>query len=473
MSDSLTRRLLEVVLRWTPEDADPATPQAIRALLLDHVGVTAWGSAAPVATVMREHVLADLARGNGPTFPIIGTPHRASPAEAAMANAVAAACYEFDDTHTGGSAHPGAVIFPAALAAAALAGCDERRLVTAVYAGYEVMCRVARAVNPHAHRARHFHPTSTTGHFGAAAAASVCLGLDIDQAVAALSLSGTVAGGSMQFHTEGAVTKQLHPAYAVQRGVQAALLARRGFPGLADPIGGKRGFLAAQSEDPRPERLLAGLGTDPAEVTLTGVKPYPSCRNTQSAVGALFTLLAEHPVRAEDVESVTIGLIKPGVATVWEPPEHTRRPKTLADAQFSMPYVAAVAILDGALGTDQFDTARFADPRVEALMDRVECVHDPALDERYPSSWPAWAQVRTRGGELLRGAAEHPRGDPANPLTDAELVDKFTDLTRRCFGGRQRATILAAVTDLPAPGSLAALLAALGEPTLTASSSRG
>ena len=209
---------------------------------------------------MRDHVREDLARTGAVTLPLIGTGQRCSAVEAAMANAVAASCYEFDDTHTAGSTHPGSVIFPAALAAAVITGCDERRFVSAVYAGYEVMCRVARAVNPHAHRARHFHPTSTTGHFGAAAAAAVCLDLDLDRAVAAISLAGTVAGGSMQFRVEGAVMKQLHPAYAVQRGVQGALLAARGFPGLTDPLGGERGFFAGQSEEPQARAAARGHG---------------------------------------------------------------------------------------------------------------------------------------------------------------------------------------------------------------------
>lgn len=455
MTDSLTRELLDAVLDRTP---DEATLGAIRLLLLDHLGVTVWGSANPVATIMRDHALGDLDRRTGARLPIMGTDADCSAVEAAMANAVAAACYEYDDTHTAGSAHPGSVIFPAALAAAAISGCDERRLCTAVYVGYEVMCRVARAVNPHAHRARHFQPTSTTGHFGAAAAAAVCLGLDLERTLAAVALAGTVAGGSMQFRVEGAVTKQLHPAYAVQRGVQGALLAGRGFPGLADPIAGRRGFLVAQSDAPRPERLLAGLGVDPPEILQTGVKPYPSCRNTQSAVGALFGLLASHPVAAGDVESVTIGLIEPGLTTVWEPPARTRRPETLADAQFSMPYVTAVTLLDGRLGTEQFDPARYADPAVVALMDRVSCVADPSLDARYPADWPAWVEVRTTSGDVLRGSTDQPKGDPGNPLTSAELAAKFADLTRLRHTDAQRGAITGAVAALPSPGSLAALL---------------
>ncbi len=458
MADSLTRSLLEPLLRWHAAGLDPVALDAARSLLADHIAVAAWGSQSEVATIMRTHCVDDLSRGSGPQLPVLGTGQRCSAAEAAMANAVAAACYEFDDTHTAASAHPGSVIFPAALAAAVLGGSDGERFITAVCVGYEVMCRVARAANPHAHRARHFHPTSTAGHFGAAAAAAVCLGLGLDAAVAALSLAGTVAGGSMQFLVEGAVTKQLHPAYAVQRGVQAALLARRGFPGLADPIGGARGFLAAQSEDPRPERLLDGLGTAPPEITQAGIKPYPSCRNTQSPVDALFSLVREHPVRPDEIQRVTIGLIRTGLATVWDPPQRRRRPGTLAEAQFSMPFVAAVALLDGRLSAEQFRPERYTDPAVVALMDRVDCVGDPALDARYPDSWPSWAEVTTVGGARYRAEVQHPKGDPGNRLTGAELTAKFEDLTRHCYDPGTRTALLAAVALLPGNPGLAAIL---------------
>lgn len=457
MPESLTRSLLEPLLGWQA-GAVPGAADAARSLLLDHLGVAAWGARSEVARTFRAHALTDLARAAGPELSVFGTGLRCSAVEAAMANAVAAACFEFDDSHTAASAHPGAVIFPAALAAAAIGRADGERFVNAVCVGYEVMCRVARAVNPQAHRARHFQPTATAGHFGAAAAAAVCLGLSLDQAVAAVGLAGTVAGGSMQFLVEGAVTKQLHPAYAVQRGVQAAQLAARGFPGLADPIGGTRGFLAAQSGDPRPERLLAGLGTAPAEITCCGIKPYPSCRNTQSPADALFALLAKHRVPADQVEHLTFGLIKTGLATVWDPPERRRRPTSLAEAQFSMPFVAAVALLDGRLEADQFRPERYTDPAVLALMDRVDCVADPSLDARYPASWPAWAELTTVDGQRFRSETEHPRGDPDNPLSGAELTAKFDSLTSHCYDSARRAALRGAVTDLPDDDALVAFL---------------
>src|SRR5580700_8160613 len=104
--DSLTRSLIEPLLDWRPA-AEPDVLRAARSLLLDHIAVAAWGSRSNVAAIMRAHTAADLARDRGPELPVFGTGVRCSAVEAAMANAVAAACYEFDDTHTPGSAHPG------------------------------------------------------------------------------------------------------------------------------------------------------------------------------------------------------------------------------------------------------------------------------------------------------------------------------------------------------------------------------
>jgi 2-methylcitrate dehydratase PrpD len=454
---SITRELVEFL--WSaathPEDVG-----AVQRLLLDHVAVVAWGSRLDAGRIMRLHATEDLDQG-GPSLPVIGTDQRTSALAASMANSVAACAYEFDDTHTGASVHPGAVIFPAALAAWRLSACDAVTFVRAVIIGYEVMCRVGRAANGPAHRERHFHPTSTTGHFGAAAAAAYCFGLDTEEAVAALTLAGTMAGGSMQFLVEGAWTKQVHPAFAVQRGVQAAQLAGRGFPGVSDPIGGRRAFLVAQSTDPRPERLLEGLGDVPFEVHNTGIKPYPSCRNTQSPLDALLSVMEESDLRASEVAKVRFGLIGPGIKTVFEPASTKRRPTTLVEAQFSMPFVAAVALVDGEVTPAQFEASRFSDCEVLALADRVECVHDPELDRDYPAHWPAWVEVDTNDGRHLQGRVEDPKGDPANPLTRDELLAKFRVLASVAYTAAEQKVIEGAVEELDQGDALNTLVGVL------------
>jgi 2-methylcitrate dehydratase PrpD len=193
----------------------------------------------------------------------------------------------------------------------------------------------------------------------------------------------------------------------------------------------------------------------------TGIKPYPSCRNTQAPLDALLSVIEESDLRAGEVDKIRFGLIGPGIQTVFEPVSIKRRPTTLVEAQFSMPFVAAVALVDGEVTPAQFETSRFADMEVLALADRVECIHDPELDLHYPAHWPAWVEVVTNDGRLLQGRAEDPKGDPANPLTRDELLAKFRVLTSPAYSAEEQRLIEDAVDELGRRDTLDTLSAAL------------
>ena len=180
------------------------------------------GSATDSASAM--HRFVDRLDSDG-DHPLIGTGRTADPIRAAMGNAVAAHSIEYDDVHNASSSHPGVVVFPAAIAGSQISGAEIEDFVLAVFRGYEVMCRVGRAANPQAHYERHFHPTGTIGHFGAATAAASLLGLDVEQTVSAVGIAATMASGSMQFLLDGAWTKRFHPAHAARDGIEAALMA--------------------------------------------------------------------------------------------------------------------------------------------------------------------------------------------------------------------------------------------------------
>ena len=117
-----------------------------------------------------------------------------------------------------------------------------------------------------------------------------------------------------------------------------------------------------------------------------------------------------------------------GWALVAEPLAAKRRPANVVDAQFSMPFGAAVALLRGHALPADHDAASLADPQLHALMDRVEPYRDPELDARYPAQWPAEVTVELRDGRVLRERVEHPKGDPENPLSPAELREKLAGL---------------------------------------------
>jgi 2-methylcitrate dehydratase PrpD len=454
---SLTRALVEGVWAIRFEDLDEADLDALRALLLDHLGVAARGAATPSGGAARAFA-ARLGRAARPALPLIGSRRRAGALHAALINACAAHAIEYDDVHNASSTHPGVTVFSAALAAWALAGADERAFVEGVVAGYEVLCRVGRAADPAAQYARGFHPTGTCGQLGAAAAAARILGLGVEEAVCALGAAAAEAAGSMRFLADGSWVKHLNAGQAARSGVEAALLARAGFEAGPDGIAGARGFLQTFSGRARPERLVEGLGERPLELRATSIKAHTCCRYKQGPIDALLELRRKHAVRPEQIARVEVGVLSAGMDIVAEPAAAKRRPRSLVDAQFSMPFGAAVALLEGSAGLEQYDPTRLDDPAVLALMDRVECAADPELDRLYPERWPAWARVHTTAGAVLQARVEHPRGDPENPLPPAELRAKFDALTSRVYTPKRRSAIAETVARLEQPGSLEQLV---------------
>src|SRR5262249_31078469 len=148
---------------------------------------------------------------------------------AALANGTAAHSLELDDTHQGGSIHLGVSVFSAALAVAEHVGASGKAFIAAAVVGFEVAARLAMAVRPKEHYGRGFHPTATCGTFGAAVSAAKLLDLNEPQLLSALGIAGSQAAGSMEFLTDGAWTKRLHPGWAAFAGIHAASLAREGF----------------------------------------------------------------------------------------------------------------------------------------------------------------------------------------------------------------------------------------------------
>ena len=454
---SRTRELVEAVHGIDFDRLGDADIEAVRRLLLDHIGVAAAGSVTDSAAAFRR-TMGRFAHDVSASLPVIGAGVSGAAVPAAMANAVAGHSIEYDDVHNSSSSHPGVVMYPAAMAAVALAGGDERDLVRSVVIGFEVMCRAGRAADPVAHYARHFHPTGTIGSLGAAAAAAAALGLDAGGLNSAVGIAATMASGSMEFLRDGAWTKRLHPALAARNGVEAGLLAADGYVGTDDGICGERGFLASHSESPAPERLLEGWGIWPLEVVSTSIKRHTCCRYNQGAIDALLAIRSAHGVSAGDVDSVVIGIPSVAVDIVAEPAAGKRRPASVVDAQFSLPFGAAAALLWGRAGLSEYDESRLDDPAAQALMDRVAYEVDPAIDRDFPEKWRAWARVTTAGGETYEQRVDDPKGDPGNPFTDAECREKFEDLASATYGAAARDAIAEHALSMGAPGSWKALL---------------
>ncbi|PAU85320.1 MmgE/PrpD [Halorubrum salipaludis] len=365
------------------------------------------------------------------TATVLPTGEAMTPADAALVNGALAHSLDFDDTHLPSSLHPGAPTVAAALAAAEGADASADRFLAAVAAGYDVACTVGEAVGPDSHYDRGFHVTATCGTFGAVAAAGVARDLDADALRNALGIAGSQAAGSLQFLANGAWNKRLHPGLAARRAIEATDLAAAGVVGAADPLDGEHGFFAGYSDDPNPA-AFDRLGERDA-VAETGRKPYPCCRYLHSAIDGLREIAPA--VDIDEVESVEIAIPSAGVRLTGDPIAAKRRPESFVDCQFSAPFAAALTLIEGSAGAEEFlravgrfdDPPRWDDPVIRRLMDATSVTTDEAIERRFPEEWGAEVAV-TAGGETRERSVSVPLGEPAKPMSDADTRAKAEGL---------------------------------------------
>lgn len=400
---------------------------AAKRLLLDFCAVAMRGSLEQSSRIVAKTV-EKLCSAHEDGSQVIGHQTRCSREYAALINGTSLHGLELDDIHPVAAIHPGAAIFPAALAVGEAVDSSGKDLLAAVIVGYEVSCRLSRALVPSEHGPHGFHSTSTCGVFGATAAVARLLGLSNDQLVNAFGINGSQAAGSVEFLTDGAWTKRLHPGWAAHGAIIAVELARGGFTGPRRILEGKSGFLRSYSDRPQVDRVLDGLG-ERFEILGVAVKPHAACRYSQAAIDAILALVAENDIKPDQVERITIGIFQGAIPIVAEPLAIKRRPRTTVDAQFSIHFAAAVAVMRRAVTLADYKPERMSAPELHALMDRIDCVHERELDPFFPKLWPATVEIALSDGRRATKRVDILHGDPEDPLSWDELIAKAEAVT--------------------------------------------
>ncbi len=431
----------------------PEVVQRARLLVLDLVGniVRARHDAESTPSLLAAARALGVAAGSSTVF---GDCARYTPVGAAFLNGALGHSLDFDDTHAAGSLHPGCPVIPAALAAGEMTGASGADVLAGIIAGYEVTCRIALALPAADHYARGFHPTSTCGAFGAAAAAARVLGLDADGVASALGIALSQSAGSLQFLANGAWTKRFQVGWACMGGLSAAVLAREGFNGAADGIEGTHGFLHAYAPNPNPARATQDLGIQ-FELMQTAVKPYPSCRYGHAGIDAALALRAEHGIDPASIESVVLGLPEAGMRLIGEPAEQKSNPQAVVDGQFSGPFVIATALMSGSMTWDSY--ARLNDPALRVLMLRIRCERDAEVQSHAPANMAGRLTVAA-GGQTFSRLVVVPKGEPGNFLSDAELRSKFAGLSAPVLGEERTERLADAVLGLDTAGGVGAAM---------------
>lgn len=441
----ILRRLAEFVGEFRSRELPPEVLHAAARCVVDWMAATIPGGVQPPATLLAIALSGEMGAG---TASLIPSGQRAGARAAALINGCASHTLEFDDIYRDALYHPGAPTIGAALAIAQERHATGDLFLRAVIAGYELSTRIGVMVQP-----THYdfwHTTGTVGTFGAAAAAATVLGLDSGQCAHALATSGTLAAGLQQAFRSHSMSKPLHAGHAAETGLMAALAAACGVTGTLDILEGPRGFGAAMSHSPDFARVLDDAGA--FNIRHMTVKNYSACGHTFAAIDAVRELRATHKLVAAEVEHIEIATYAKALEVAGNPD-----PRSAFEAQFSLQYCVAVALVTGSARLEAFTGERLRDGDVRSLLKRTRVSVDPQADAVYPRQRAATVSIRTTDGRRLSLHAPTRKGDPDNPLSDAELSDKFMELVAPVTGAAAGRGLLAVLWDIGSLPDLASL----------------
>lgn len=345
---------------------------------------------------------------------------------AAYVNGIMARALDFCDSIAPGP-HPGSAVIPAALAAAELAGgCSGRDFITALTVGTEVAARLNLSETQY----DGFDPTGICVPFGATAAASKILGLGQKELWNALALALNCCGGSFQSHVDGSLGVRFVQGRVAQEGVLSARLATIGITGPQNFLDGVYGYSHLYGRDSMTgEKATSDLGSR-YELTKLVFKKFPSCALTSGSTDLMLKLVKEEDLSVDDVGRIDITVPPYTHKLVGHPFEIGDNPKV--NAQFSIQYCVANALLRRTVKLAHFEEDHIKDPRIAALTRRINVIADKSLEAR--GHTPLDMRVLTRSGkEYLRKADVAP-GFPGNSLTKEDHEQRFWDCIS--FAGR-------------------------------------
>ena len=287
-------------------------------------------------------------------------------------------------------------------------------LLAGLVAGLELVCRLGLATTIGIIESGFIY-TSLFGYFGATAAASRVLGLDARQTVNALGIAYSQAAGTHQVTRDAALTKRMQPGFAAKAALLSAQLAQREIRGAQNTFDGIDGLFRTYLRggyDAQAAR--AGLGSR-FEMTGLSYKPYPCCRFNHTAIDAALAIARRPGFDLARVDRIAVGVTKQAYEAVCTPPDIRARPKTVVQAQFSIPFTVAAALLDQQVSLRHFTDAGVGRADILALAAKVDCAVDDAIERDWSRNIsPAAVTVRS-GNEVFAQRVDYPLGHPNAP----------------------------------------------------------
>ncbi len=413
--------LAKIIVNLGYDQLPPAAVDATKKDILDILGTMVAGSNAPGVIELAELVGE---WGGKPESTVVAFDRKVPSPFAALVNAAMGHALDFDDGHDEAVLHAATTVVPAAFAIAQRIGkVDGKTLITAVAAGIDLACRMGLASKKTLKQSGWVY-TAIYGFFASAAAVGKLLGLDKDKMTNALGIAYSQTAGNFQSIADAALTKRLQPGFAAKGGLLSALLAEKGVSGIRNSMEGKWGlYNLYQQGDYDIHALTSGFGSR-FEVANIGFKAYPSCGYTHNPIEATLALVLENDIRPDNVRQINV-YVGENAAELCTPLDRKRRPETVPDSQWSIPYTVATALVKRKVGIRDFTPDAIKDADVLRIAAKVNPKILPEMTRRQIE--PAIVEIITHDEKVYSQRVEQRKGSIGNPMTLKELVDKFRD----------------------------------------------
>ena len=419
--------------------------------LLDSIGCALGGYQQHDVKIALQ-VLDEIA-GRGPAT-VIGTGKRVDAVSASLANALMIRCMDYNDIYwKQDPSHP-SDISPAAMACCERAKSNGKELIVGLVLGHEFEMRFCEAAFPGIRERGWHHATLTAFVSPIVAGRALHLGWEKIQHAIGISASRHATLGAV---TAGKLTmmKNTVDPMATQSGVLAALMAEKGYTGPEHVVDGKEGLTHCFGPSWKLNLLTDGLG-ESWRITQCGMKAFPTEALTHTPISAVLDIVKSNDLKPEQVEKVQIRSLARAADILSDPSKYDPQSKETAD--HSLPYVIAAAIAERQVTPVQFEMKKIMDPTIRAQLKKVEVVADPEIEKVFPALQRVIVNLTTVDGRTFTKQLDYPKGDPRNPLSDAEVEEKFSALAEGVLSPGAQKKLKDAIWNLEKAGSVSKLM---------------
>jgi 2-methylcitrate dehydratase len=422
MNKSISRQIAEFAHELTYDNLPENVVYEVKRFLYDSIGCAIGSMHTPDVNIIR-NIYAEI--GGAQEATVIGFGDKLPAVNVSLINSLMIRALDFNDIYwKEDPSHPSDLI-PAALALAEKINAPMKDVIVAIVLAYEFEQRLCKFAKPGIRERKWHHATLT--QFVSPIVAGKILGLSVDQMVNAIGISGSHSH-TIGCPTAGKLTmmKNTVDPMAVQAGVFAALMAQKGYSGTEQVFEGKEGFMDVYGPDWEISQITENLG-NPYQILECSMKAFPTEALTHTHISATLKAITENDIKPDDIDEVIVTTIARAYDILFDP--HKYKPTSRETADHSLPYCIARAILDRKVTTKTFDQGKINDPTLKTIIHKIKGEASAEFEKLFPEKQPSRITIKTINGKEHSVYLEYPKGDPREPMSMADLENKFNSLT--------------------------------------------